>query len=112
MESISGETYRPHHRRSSPVLTMSVISSAGITWRSPSTNLAPPVPPVRTQIMLPSGRNLRDRWPLQVFQKDVPASPSPREEIPDTPADVGATRTPWPRSASEAAPDAARAFPG
>src|SRR5579859_5554727 len=49
---MSGETYRPHQSRSSPVLTTSVISSAGMTWRRPSTNFAPPVPPLRTQIIL------------------------------------------------------------
>jgi hypothetical protein len=30
------------------------MSSAGMTWRRPSTNFAPPVPPLSTQIMRPS----------------------------------------------------------
>ena len=74
------------------MLTITVISSAGITWRSPSTNLAPPVPPVRTQIMQPSvlarpessvaARSFSDRSP------GLTAQP---EEIPDRPADAGAT---------------------
>src|SRR5579863_7962576 len=112
MESMSGETYRPHQRRSSPVFTTNVISSAGMTWRRPSTNLAPPVPPVRTQIMPPSGRNLQDRWRLQVFPQAALAWPAQREETRDTPADAAAVQTPWPGCAGEAARDAARVFPG
>src|SRR5580692_1408767 len=52
MESMSGETYSPHQSRSSPVFTTIVISSAGMIWRRPSTNFAPPVPPERTQIIV------------------------------------------------------------
>src|SRR5438874_1842087 len=54
MESTSGETYKPHHSRSSPVLTMTVSSFADTTCRRPSTNFAPPVPPVSTTIIEPS----------------------------------------------------------
>src|SRR5437899_12480847 len=54
MESRSGDTYSPHHRKSSPVFTMIVSSSGRTICRSPSTNLEPPVPPVRTVIMPPS----------------------------------------------------------
>src|SRR5579872_2006366 len=67
---MSGETYRPHHKRSSPVLTMILISSGGMTCRSPSTSLAPPVPPVSTQIMLPPflSQDLRCQAPHLAFQ--------------------------------------------
>src|ERR1700757_3811267 len=72
IESMSGETYSPHHRRSSPVLTINVSSSGGTTCRNPSTNFAPPVPPVSTVIMRPSAHSRPHR---QLHEFDQQASP-------------------------------------
>src|ERR1700730_11505218 len=99
MESRPGETYNPHHNKSSPVFTMIVSSSGPTICRSPSTNLEPPVPPVRTVIMLPSERSPQGR---QQRLDDAPANRCvpllvPRNQ--DKPATVGATRILSPRSA-------------
>src|ERR1700728_3230019 len=123
MESMSGETYRPHHSRSSPVLTTRVISSGAMTWRRPSTNFAPPVPPLRTQIMraslfpflglfllllLPGPDHRRRRG---VFLTRDPAGRLRQEEILGRRANAGARKILSPPCAGAVAPDAARAFP-
>src|SRR5579871_1735803 len=108
---MSGETYSPHHIRSSPVFTTSVMSSAGMTWRRPSTNFAPPVPPLRTQIMLPS-EPVRRRPSLHaIFRREARVYQSYARHIPDRPATVDAAPLLWLQYASEAAPGEARAFP-
>src|SRR5690348_1635267 len=67
MESRSGETYSPHHSWSSPVLTMIVSSSGGTIRLSPSTNFAPPVPPVSTVIMLRSAHSHEHQLPRSIL---------------------------------------------
>src|SRR5258708_2629015 len=115
MESRSGDTYNPHHLKSSPVFTMIVSSSGRTICRSPSTNLEPPVPPVRTVIMPPSEHSPHRQQrrlgaapanrcvPLLVLRTVLP--------ILDKPAISVATRIPSPRCALAILPDAARAFP-
>src|SRR6266404_9556898 len=113
MESRSGETYSPHHSRSSPVLTMMVRSLDGTTWRRPSTNFAPPVPPVSTTLMRPwpSRRSLRDR---QRPELSPPASRDARlswSGTQDKPEGAGAEYILLIRCGPEAGPDEARVFP-
>src|ERR1700690_1071793 len=111
IESTSGETYSPHHRKSSPVLTIIVSSSGGTIWRSPSTNLAPPVPPVKTVIM-PSLRAsppdlLRPRAGAeQAFASAGRCAPPPALRIQDKPADAGATAVLSPRFVAAVGPGA------
>src|SRR5450755_1767880 len=112
MESISGEAYRPHHSRSSPVFTMMVSSSGATICRSPSMNLAPPVPPVRTVIMLPSVFE-RSRYYLPQCRVARPADRCGRLldlRTQDKPAGAGATQILWPRFVAVIGPDAARVF--
>src|SRR4029077_15134493 len=110
IESMSGETYSPHHKRSSPVLTISVSSSGAMTCCKPSTNLAPPVPPVSTVIMPPPAHNLlRQRQPA--FSHGVtPDDPALAKEIPDTPAGVRPALIPALPCAHAIVPDAAMVF--
>src|SRR6266851_1377984 len=113
MESRSGETYSPHHSRSSPVLTMMVRSLDGTTWRRPSTNFAPPVPPVSTTIMppCPSRRSLRD--PLRP-ELSPPASRDARLSLSgtqDKPGGAGAKYILLIRCGPGVDRDVARVFP-
>src|SRR5271170_2600211 len=98
---------------------MRVISSGGMTCRRPSTNLAPPVPPVSTQIMRPPFvlvlRGLRHHAQPEVFPKAIQVSAIQVSRlapagIQDRPAGAGATVVPYSRCASGVAPDAARVF--
>src|SRR5271166_1462347 len=111
MESTSGETYNPHQSMSSPVLTMIVSSSEATICRSPSTNFAPPVPPVRTVIIpaSPPEQSLQRPHPNSSVRK-VNRWPPPAERTPDKPAASGATEILLLRCAAAVLPDAARAF--
>src|SRR6266481_7877087 len=85
---MSGETYRPHHSWSSPVFTIIVSSSGGTTRRRPSTNFAPPVPPVKTTIMRRSARSLPDLLSHRVLNPAVRTCSSLDHGIPDKPVDA------------------------
>src|ERR1700687_1661803 len=113
MESRSGETYRPHHSRSSPVLTMMVRSLDGTTWRRPSTNFAPPVPPVSTTIMRLwfSRRSLRDQQRPELFLTTSRGARLSSSGTQDKPASAGAEYILLIRCGPGVGPDAARVFP-
>src|SRR5260370_17835114 len=72
---------------------MIVSSSGGTTRRSPSTNLAPPVPPVSTTIMRRSARSLQRPWLRLVSSSAEWIYALLVPETPDKPAAVVATET-------------------
>src|SRR5258708_39626692 len=90
-----------------------VISSEGMTCRRPSTNLAPPVPPVSTQIMRPSplSRGLHGRRRLEVFLRADQIAARSLAGIQDRPARPGGSDRPYFQSAVARAPDAANLSP-
>src|SRR5438445_13640708 len=112
MESTSGETYRPHHSRSSPVLTMTVSSFADTTCRRPSTNFGPPVPPVSTTIIEPSPVRspLRLRMLLS-FRTAARVSQSLDSRIQDKPEAAGATCCHSPGFMTPTISDVPRVYP-
>src|SRR5438874_13717137 len=112
MESTSGETYRPHHSRSSPVLTMAVSSFADTTCHRPSTNFAPPVPPVSTTIIEPSPVRSPLRPRLLSFCRPADRlSQSLDSRIQDKPEAAGASCSPSPQFVTALVPALDRLFP-
>src|SRR6266852_7868767 len=110
MESRSGETYSPHQSRSSPVLTINVSSSGATTSRSPSTNLAPPVPPVSTTIIQAPWRSRRHPQPPLLYQPASRVAKSLSPRTPDTPAISAASGILYALCVFEVVQDAAKVF--
>src|SRR4051794_8291907 len=62
--SMSGEMARPCSSRSSPTLTIAVMSSAGTTWMRPRRKRAAPTPPQMTATLIMDAPS--SRWTTSV----------------------------------------------
>src|SRR6185436_12270947 len=87
--SRSGHTRRPHTSASSPVLMTAASSDWPATWASPSSSLAPPVPPERARITGGGRAGRRSRRRRRFYQ--APLGAAPGEDQPQAQADGGET---------------------